>query len=274
MKPSPSTPGGKARAARPKERLMTVVERMERGVERTKPKDSRLWVERFKDIERREEAMTNPSSSEAEQLKQLAIEMRQRGNRLCNADILPQDWIDRAADELDALALRSATAPLPANARAVAEKIDRALATYADGVKHGEQYYLHGLWKAREIVAEVTASLPADAPLPATARSEPVAIPYHEQVREAALYLENGSGGADYIAWSMSKEILRLADECAKAPLSETAPSGTAKESPYDDPLFVAVDAAHDKDERQRMHDQGVREGLHPPVPPKHKPVA
>jgi hypothetical protein len=72
-------------------------------------------------------------------------------------------------------ALQSATAPLPANARAVAEKIDRALATYADGVKHGEQYYLHGLWKAREIVAEVTASLPADAPLPATARSEPVA---------------------------------------------------------------------------------------------------
>jgi hypothetical protein len=65
MKPSSSTPGGKARAARPKERLMTVVERMERGVERTKPKDSRLWVERFKDIERREEAMTNPSSSEA-----------------------------------------------------------------------------------------------------------------------------------------------------------------------------------------------------------------
>lgn len=26
--------------------------------------------------------------------------------------------------------------------------------------------------------------------------------------------------------------------------------------------------------ERQRLHDEGVRDGLHPPVPPKHKPVA
>lgn len=25
---------------------------------------------------------------------------------------------------------------------------------------------------------------------------------------------------------------------------------------------------------KAHMHDQGVREGLHPPVPPKHKPVA
>ena len=36
----------------------------------------------------------------------------------------------------------------------------------------------------------------------------------------------------------------------------------------------VRNDSVSQKDEKQRLHDQGVRDGLHPPVPPKHRPVA
>jgi len=52
-------------------------------------------------------------------------------------------------------------AAMPSCERAV-EKIDRALAELADRY-HGtvENYYCHGLWKAREIVASTAATLPA-----------------------------------------------------------------------------------------------------------------
>jgi hypothetical protein len=99
--------------------------------------------------------MTSPN--EAEQLKQLAIEMRQRGNRLCNADILPQDWIDRAADELDALALRSATQRSEPDAAALRYLLD---STAPDGQ-----------W-ADQAVHNFVGAMLKQSPPPATARSD------------------------------------------------------------------------------------------------------
>ena len=70
-------------------------------------------------------------------------------------------------------------AAVPSCERAV-EKIDRALAELADRY-HGtvENYYCHGLWKAREIVASTAATLPA------AVREESVTLP--KPVYQAAL---------------------------------------------------------------------------------------
>ena len=43
------------------------------------------------------------------------------------------------------------------------------------------------------------------------------AVPDPKLVGEAARFLENGAGGADYIAWALSKEIIRLAEIASKS---------------------------------------------------------
>ncbi|MDH4172131.1 MAG: hypothetical protein OEW90_01900 [Betaproteobacteria bacterium] len=67
----------------------------------------------------------------------------------------------------------SATPTSAGSERAVAEKIDSVLSEAANACRSDEQYYLHGLWKARAIVAQVAATLPAAAQ-PASPGHEPL----------------------------------------------------------------------------------------------------
>jgi hypothetical protein len=153
-------------------------------------------------------------------------------------------------------------APQPATARSdeIAAEVERAVAKFPTWPTDP----LHALAVLGEEFGELTKAMVQLTYEPHKTSAEEVKIEAIQTVA-MALRLHRSLDQYEYRPGAQHKQ---------NAPLSETAPSGTAKESPYDDPLFVAVDAAHDKDERQRMHDQGVREGLHPPVPPKHKPVA